>query len=217
MNRQRQIEAAIRDENPTSWFEPLYRDTEPDGDGVPWANMATHPSFQQWLGRHDVKGDGLTAVVIGCGMGDDAVELASRGFQVTAFDVSESAIGHCRRRFPDAAVEWLVADLFEPPAEWSRRFDFVLEIYTIQALPPQYEQETLAKIVDLVGADGKLLVIAIVSDEPRSLEAGPPWLLTPACIESFKQHDLNMINHFVHTNGCRRGDVWISTFQRLAQ
>ena len=216
MNDRNASERASRDDDPTSWFEPLYRDTEPDGDGGPWANMETHPSFQQWLSRHDLKGDGQRALVIGCGMGDDAVELASRGFQVTAFDVSESAIGHCRRRFPDAAVEWLVADLFEPPAAWSRRFDFVLEIYTIQSLPPQYEQETTQRIVDLVGAEGRLLVIAIVSDEPRSLEAGPPWLLTPAYIESFQEHGLSMADHFVHTNGSRRGDVWVSTFRRLA-
>ena len=91
MNDRNASERASRDDDPTSWFEPLYRDTEPDGDGVPWANMETHPSFQQWLSRHDLKGDGQRALVIGCGMGDDAVELASRGFQVTAFDVSESA------------------------------------------------------------------------------------------------------------------------------
>jgi hypothetical protein len=30
-----------------------------------------------------------------------------------------------------------VADLFNPPSEWKHHFDFVLEIYTIQALPPK--------------------------------------------------------------------------------
>jgi len=39
-------------------------------------------------------------------MGDDAIELESWRYQVTAFDVAESAIDHCKRPFPDSTVDF---------------------------------------------------------------------------------------------------------------
>ncbi len=207
-------ERASRDDDPTSWFEPLYRETDLEGDGVPWANMETHPSFRKWLARHDLKAEGRSALVVGCGMGDDAVEVSHRGFATTAFDVSPSAIEHCQRRFPDESVQWHVADLFTPPADWDSGFDFVLEIYTVQSLPPRYEAQVIKRIARLVREGGQLLVIAIVSQEARSLEAGPPWVLTPSHIEAFGDRGLAVEDHFVHEGGARRGDVWVTTFYR---
>ena len=50
------------------------------------------------------------ALIIGCGLGDDAEALAKLGFEVTAFDISTSAIAWCQQRFPDSTVNYLVAD-----------------------------------------------------------------------------------------------------------
>ena len=207
-----------QDENqPTAWFEPLYRDADDQGSGLPWANMDTQPSFRAWLDRNELQGNGKKAVVIGCGMGDDAIELESRGFSVTAFDVSESAIAHCRRRFPDSSVDYLVADLFDLDPEWRQRFDFVLEIYTIQALPPRYESTVVPTIAGLVASGGRLLVVAIVGDEERSFDAGPPWILTPEHIASFEAQGLSVVDRFTREKASRQGDdVWVTTFTRPA-
>jgi cyclopropane fatty-acyl-phospholipid synthase-like methyltransferase len=203
---------------PTEWFDPMYRNADNDGNGVPWANMETHPSFRAWLDRHELLGQGKTALVVGCGFGDDAIELASHGFTVTAFDVSEAAIAHCKRRFPDSSVNFLVADLFKPNPEWNRQFDIVLEIYTIQALPPKYESEVIGKIANFVSENGQLLVVAIVSEEERTFESGPPWALTPAHIESFVSHGLEVSDHFIREKASSRGsDVSVTTFIRRHQ
>ena len=183
--------------NPTAWFDPLYAEADEDGTGVPWANMSTHPGFDAWLKKKALEGNGKNALVVGCGMGDDAIELASHGFSVTAFDVSESAIAHCRRRFPDSTVDFCVADLFAPPEAWRRRFDFVLEIYTIQALPPKYENEVIGRIADFVGKDGQLVTVAIVSDEERTFDSGPPWALTPEHQAAFVERGLALADHQV--------------------
>ena len=203
------------EDKPTAWFDPLYKNADDEGNGVPWANMATHPGFDAWLAKNALDGEGKSALVIGCGMGDDAVELASHGFAVTAFDVSDAAIAHCRRRFPDTSVDFRVADLFHPSPEWSRSFDFVLEIYTIQALPPKYEQDVIGKIADFVRETGQLVTVAIVSDEPRTFESGPPWALTPEHQTAFVQQGLAMTDHQVLPGASRRGnDLWVSTFAR---
>ena len=83
---------SVQEDQPSDWFEPLYAVSNTNGEGVPWASMETHPSFRKWLSHNPLEGGGKLALVVGCGMGDDAIELESLGFQVTAFDVSETAI-----------------------------------------------------------------------------------------------------------------------------
>ncbi len=203
---------------PTEWFEPLYRDAGESGAGPSWAHMETQPSFKAWLDQKDLKGGDRSALVVGCGMGDDAIELSSRGFKVTAFDVSKSAIAHCNRRFPDSDVTFLQGDLFAENAGWAGRFDFVLEIYTIQALPPRYEDEVIGRIADYVAEDGQLLVVAIVGSEERSFESGPPWALTPDHIQTFQRRGLTVVDRIIREKASKKGDdVWITAFQRSTE
>ena len=125
-------------------------------------------------------------------MGDDAIELEAQGFQVTAFDVSAAAIGFCQERFPDSSVNFVQADLLAEQDQWRHRFDFVLEIFTVQALPPKYERALVQSIASFVAPGGQLLVIAEVGNEPRTFENGPPWLLTPEHVESFASCGLRL-------------------------
>ena len=99
---------SIDENKPTDWFEPLYAGSNTDGEGVPWANMGIHPAFDGWLKDHPLDGAGKRALVVGCGMGDDAIELEKRGFAVTAFDVADSAIR------PHSAVESIPDDKNTP-------------------------------------------------------------------------------------------------------
>ena len=73
---------------------------------------------------------GKKALTIGCGLGDDAEQLAEWGFSTTAFDVSETAIRACRRRFPDSRVQYVAADLLQPPASLVPRIRFCIRIAT---------------------------------------------------------------------------------------
>jgi len=180
----------IREDRPTDWFEALYGQAGIDGTGVPWASMATHPAFADWLAKHPLNGQGKTALVVGCGMGDDAIALEHLGFAVTAFDVSASAIAFCRNRFPDSTVDFVQADLLQDQPGWHGAFDFVLEIYTVQALPPAYEAQSIAAISGFVAPGGALLVVAETSKAARDFENGPPWLLTPDHVAAFEAQGL---------------------------
>ena len=204
------------EDRPTDWFEELYAASDARGGGIPWANMTTHPDFRHWLEQNELNGEGKTALVIGCGMGDDAMTLASLGFNVTAFDVSPSAINYCKQRFSQSNVDFVVADLFAENLQWDRRFDFVLEIYTIQALPPKYENEVIAKIARYVTVDGQLLVIALVDETERSFQSGPPWVLTPGHRESFEAHGLGITNQYVSRGSDDGAATYVTTFLRFA-
>ena len=189
-NRGSQPPFAIQEDQPTGWFETLYSSASSDGSGVPWANMAVHPSFAQWLRQNPQDGTGKSALVVGCGMGDDAIALEELGFAVTAFDVSDTAIAYCRERFPQSRVNFLQADLLQDQPHWRHAFDFVLEIFTVQALPPKFEDQVIGAIAGFTAPGGRLVVIAETSRHPRAFENGPPWLLTPGHVDAFAAQGL---------------------------
>jgi ubiquinone/menaquinone biosynthesis C-methylase UbiE len=113
----------------------------------------------QWLESHRIEGHGKTALKVGCGLGDDVEELCRRGFKTIGFDISASAIAWCRNRFPQSPAEYCVVDLLNPPALWTRAFDFVVEAYTLQVLPSSLRQHAMVQIANFVATGGQLLVI----------------------------------------------------------
>ena len=89
----RQLAAeSIRTGAPLAWFETLYAQAEGDNSVVPWADMTVNANLAAWLERQQTAGAGRAALVVGCGLGDDAEALASLGFRVTAFDISATCI-----------------------------------------------------------------------------------------------------------------------------
>jgi 2-polyprenyl-3-methyl-5-hydroxy-6-metoxy-1,4-benzoquinol methylase len=216
VTKENQDRYSIQENQPSKWFEPLYAGSNTKGEGVPWANMDTHPSFRRWLTRNPLDGDGKSALVVGCGMGDDAIELESLGFQVTAFDVSVSAIQFCKERFPQSNVAFVQADLLDRQPQWQQKFDFVLEIFTVQALPPRYERELIQNIAGFVAPGGHLLVIAEVGREERSFENGPPWILTSRHIDSFVSSGLGVAGKHVEKGSLGSDDTgtYVTTFRR---
>ena len=169
---------AIERQEPLSWFEELYASAASSGPSViPWADLRPNPNLIQWLDREGLDGAGKRALVIGCGLGDDAEELARRGFAVTAFDISHSAISIACRRFPSSEVKYVVADLFRSPADWRGAYDLVFEAYTLQVLPPELRSKALGRIAAFTSVDGILLLIARARDADDA-PGGMPWPLT---------------------------------------
>lgn len=167
----------------TAWFEPLYRAAGGNPERVPWADEKPNPWLIEWLDRQAVSPKGATAVVVGCGLGDDAEELARRGYEVVALDISETAIDWARRRFPDTTVQYRPGDLFELPSTMEGAFDFVFEAYTLQALPHAIRPVAVAAIASLVAPGGELLVVGRGSEVEES--EGPPWPLTREQLAGF--------------------------------
>lgn len=175
---------AARDEGfGDGWFEPLYQWAEGTEDLVPWADLAPHPLLVEWVGAERFG----SVAVVGCGLGDDAEFLAARADSVWAFDVSPTAIDWARRRFPASIVEYEVASVFELP---SRRFDLVVEIYTLQALPPESRPAAIRGIASLVGSE---LVVVSRWRTPDMELAAVPWPLLEAEFALFDAEGLRVV------------------------
>ena len=173
---------ALRDGDPTGWFERLYADAAQGQAIVPWDRRAPHPLLVDWVERQPAT-SGLT-LVVGSGLGDDAAFLAAHGYRVIAFDISRSAIESARRRFPASPVDFRIADLLNPPAEWRQHFDLVVETYTTQSLPVRLRATVALHVGRFVAPGGKLLVLAVAQDGDAPVD-GPPWPLSRADLESF--------------------------------
>jgi SAM-dependent methyltransferase len=180
-------ESAAADGVPLRWFEELYAGADGDWKEIPWANMQPNPVMMQWLSEYEIAGEASggsfgppvsrRVLVIGCGLGDDAVVLAETGFKVTAFDISETCIDWCRDRFPDSEVDWQVADLLKPSESWREAFDMVIEIHTLQAIPEEVRLEAAPIITTLLAPGGHLLCIGRLDDGGEPAVPPPPWPL----------------------------------------
>ena len=177
----------------TGWFEELYRAGVAGEVDMPWSRREPHWTLRQWAEERHVGGAGRRAIVVGAGLGADAAYVARLGFETVAFDISPTAIATARERFPDAGVEFVCADLLDPPQEWTAAFDFVVEIITLQALPATVRGAARANVARLVAPAGTLLVVSSRRDDAEPPAAGPPWPATRAEIESFAEHGLSPV------------------------
>ncbi|HYO81480.1 MAG TPA: class I SAM-dependent methyltransferase [Bryobacteraceae bacterium] len=169
----------FRRSDPTSWFDVLYREAQGQMRRVPWADDGPNTHLVEWARANSshMDGPGRTAFVAGCGLGEDAEYLAAHGFDVLAVDISQTAIHWCRDRFPQSRVQYIAADLLRLPFAASAGFDLVLEIYTVQSIPPEWRSSMMEALANLVAPGGLLLSIARGRDEADD-PGDMPWPLT---------------------------------------
>jgi 2-polyprenyl-3-methyl-5-hydroxy-6-metoxy-1,4-benzoquinol methylase len=179
-----------------SWFDAFYRDAHGDPALVPWADREGHPQLVEWIEAGAYRAEGRRALVVGCGLGEDAELVSRAGFDVTGFDVSPTAIEMAREFWPGSHVTYVSADVFDPPAEWLQAFDLVVEVYTIQALPTEMQSAARAAVASFVAPGGRLLVVTcgVPQDEPRRAEI--PWPQTRADLRGFAELGLSEVEFF---------------------
>lgn len=177
------------EDNPTGWFDNIYTDAQGDHNAVFWADLEPSPYLLDWLKNCDFKHTGRKAIVIGCGVGDDAEALSEAGYEVTAFDISPEAINLCRNRYLTTMVNYLVADLFDYPSQWTESFELVYECNTIQVLPGKYRTQARDAMVSLLAPQGDILV-SCRSRLKGEQEDDIPLPLDKEEIDSFRQYGL---------------------------
>ncbi len=157
-------------------LKKFYQEAERGDAAIPGADLKPNPRLLDFWKMHPCETGGKRALVIGSGFGDDAEQLTAWEFKTTGFDVSKTAIEAAKKRFPQSQVEYVVADMFDPPENWLRGFDFVLEIYTVQSFPAELRPKAIAAISQFVAPGGLLLAIARgrADDEPEGKDRHGP-------------------------------------------
>jgi SAM-dependent methyltransferase len=173
----------------TGWFEELYKRAEGDNAKVSWADLEPNRFLRAWAEKVDLRGDGRKALVVGCGLGDDAVYLDDRGFEVTAFDISPTAIEWAKRIHEGRDIKFEAMDLFEPFRGWLGAFDFVLEIYTIQPLPIDIRPKVIDAIAAFPKPGGELVVVTRAREDDEETDQ-LPWPLSRKDLKRFEENGL---------------------------
>jgi SAM-dependent methyltransferase len=148
-----------------------------------------NPRLVAWLRTRTAAPLRKRCLVVGCGRGDDAEALASAGFEVTAFDAAPAAIAACQERFRRSGVEYVVADLLAPPADWLGAFDLVFESASLEALGPEARAGAMRAMAQLVAPGGRVLVVCRAR-EASDPEGGSPGALTREELGTFESAGL---------------------------
>ncbi len=174
----------------SAWFNDLYKKNKNTQENIPWARLTTNPLLENYLlTSEEHKGK---ALVIGCGLGDDAIALEKAGFDVIAIDVSQAALDLARERFPQSKVEFIKQDIFDMPKMYYEYFDFVFESSTIQSLPIEFRERMIKAIANCVAKNAHLLLIAYKKENKFT---GPPWPLTIDEVNLFQKYGLKELSH----------------------
>lgn len=192
--RTKEIQAEFAEKGDAlGWFDALYKEANGDNERIPWADLEPNKYLRIWAEQTNLRGNNRTALVVGCGLGDDAKFLHDLGFRVTAFDISPTAIEWARKLHSESDIKFVAADLFDPPKEWFQAFEFVLEVYTIQPLPLEMRSQVIDAIANFVEFNGKLIVVTRGREDdeiPNEL----PWALSKKDLSRFET------NGFVQNN-----------------
>lgn len=180
----------------SAWFNDLYEKHKNNYDNIPWARQAVNPLLHSYIEdrTHVHKGK---ALVIGCGLGDDAHALELAGYDVLAIDVSEVALELAQKRSENSTIRYEKQDIFDMPPKYRAHFDFVFEALTIQSLPIEFREKMINAISETLAPEGKLLVVAHKRKKDMS---GPPWPLTQEEIDLFRvAENLKELSLELHT------------------
>lgn len=162
----------MKEEN---FFETMYQNASDDLSSIPWATMSPNVHLLEYLEEAEAV-KGKRALVIGCGLGDDAVALVNKGYDTDAIDISSTAISMAKERFRESGVHFSVQDIFALPKNFNEAYDFVYEGLTIQSLPREQRELVVEIISGLLAKGGKLFVYAH-GQEDEDDYGGPPWPL----------------------------------------
>ncbi len=175
------------------WFEALYKESAGDTELIPWADLEPNRFLVAWAEKTELKSNGRKALVVGCGLEDDARYLHELGFRVTGFDISPTKIECAKRRHRDTDIQFETCELFEPGRGWLGAFDFVLEVYTIQPPPLDIGPKVIDAIAAFVAEKGRLVVVTRGREDdeepvelPRALSRHDP--------SRFERNDLPQID-----------------------
>ena len=193
--RTKEIQAKFAEKGDAlGWFDALYKEAGGDNARIPWADLEPNHFLQRFAEENNLQGNNRKALVVGCGLGDDARFLHDRGFDVTAFDISPTAIEWARRLHHDTDIEFFVTDLFNPPKQWYQAFEFVLEVYTIQPLPLEIRPQVIDAIANFVKFPGGRLLVVTRGRGDDEIPDELPWALSRKDLSRFGENGLKQVS-----------------------
>lgn len=157
---------------PTDWNQ-LYETGE-----TPWDKGLPTPVLAEVQQRHPQLFRG-EVLVPGCGTGSDARWLAAQGCRVTGVDIAPLAVDRARSVDEAQTVRYVLASLFDLPAELRQKFDLVWEHTCLCALGPDLRKAYIQGIHSALKTGGIVSGVFFIDPEMDPGETGPPFGISP--------------------------------------
>lgn len=135
----------------------------PDPLALPWGTERLDADMAAWVDASRLP-RGARALDIGTGPGTAAIHLARLGFQVTAFDISATAIAQAQRRAGALPIDWQVADVFQ--ASFPQPFDLALDRGVFHVFPDELRGPYVERVAAWVRPKGYFLLKTFSDEEP---------------------------------------------------
>jgi len=136
---------------------------------IPW-NRETPPDLLvQLLDTRKVQP--CRAIDLGCGAGNYAIYLASKGFDVTGIDFSTTAINLAKQNTKNKDVEcsFIVADVITQLSDISERWDFAYDWGLLHHIFPEHREKYVKNIYNILNPKGKYLSLCF-SEKDQGFE-----------------------------------------------
>lgn len=134
-----------------------------------WDRGDVSENLLYWLDNELLKP--CSILIPGCGNGYEVLELAKRGFDVTAIDIAPSAISNLKAALDKQGFKanCVLADFFDWQPETP--FDVIYEQTSLCALPPQEWKQYQGQLSAWLKPTGKIFAQFMQTGQ----EGGPPF------------------------------------------
>ena len=173
-----------------NFFENVYKNASENLDKIPWATFEANEYLQDFF-KNKQKVTNKKALVIGCGLGDDAQFLSKMGYIVDAIDISPTSIKLAKQRFDNRDINFSVEDIFSLPSNMINNYDFIYEGLTIQSIDPKHRIQLIEIISGLNNTKGELLLYTNYQEDIDTF-GGPPWPLYKRDLALFLNYDYKL-------------------------
>lgn len=148
-------------------WEKLYRERQVES--MPWFNPELDGDLETAL--DELGAQAGCALDLGTGPGTQAIQLARRGFKVTATDISEAAISRAKGKeeAEGSDITWKQDDILDTRLD--RPFDFIFDRGCFHVLAPERRSDYVGIIRGLLKPGGYLFLKSFSRLEPG--EQGP--------------------------------------------
>lgn len=135
-----------------------------------WDRGEINSALTRWLERGQL--NPCSILIPGCGRGHEAVELAGRGFQVTAVDLAEEPLKELKRQLDHNGVDANViqGNVFQLSS--MQQFDAVYDQTCLCAISPTLRDQYERKLYDWLRVDGKLFILFV---QTENTSGEPPF------------------------------------------
>lgn len=154
-------------------WEAQYTAARTDTRHLTWHHDGACPALVAWLNAEapSLVRPGGRGVVVGCGLGDDVAEVASRGYDAFGLDCSRTAVEWARQRHPDLADSFFVGDAITPPGSMRGRYDLVVDVNTLGWEPADAREAMARGMAAFLRPHGTLVSVTRITPETGAFTA----------------------------------------------